>query len=57
MVRVAADQGLVEVLKKMRLERTDVAVVVSTDGPDLGVVQAHDVERRIADSVILAGGP
>ena len=49
---VSNDQSLVDVLKKMRAENVEFAAVISAHGKYLGVVFAHDVERRIADSVL-----
>jgi uncharacterized integral membrane protein len=51
-LKVSSEQALVEVLKVMRLEKSDFAAVVSPSGKYLGVVLANEVERKIADSVL-----
>ena len=53
-LRVRSNQSLVEVLKKMRSERVELAAVISDEGHYLGVVLAREVERRIANSVLQA---
>ena len=51
-LKVSSDQELLEVIKAMRSEKADFAAVVSPSGKYLGVVFAHEVEKRITDSVL-----
>lgn len=51
-LKVQSNASLVDVLKKMRSENTKLAAVISETGRYIGVVFAHDVESRIADSVL-----
>lgn len=51
-LKVPSEQGLVDVLRKLRSEKAGFAAVVSPSGKYLGVVFANDVERKIADSVL-----
>ena len=53
-LQVRTDESMVDVLRKMRSERAEFAAVVSQAGRYQGVVLARDLERRIADSVLVA---
>lgn len=51
-LKVSSEQGLIDVIKTLRSEKTEFAAVVSPNGKYLGVVFANEVERRITDSVL-----
>lgn len=51
-LKVSSDQGLVDVLRAIRTEKTEFASVVSPSGKYLGVIFANEVEKKIADSVL-----
>ncbi len=53
-LRVSSEQGLIDVIKAMRSEKSNFAAVISPSGKYLGVVFANEVEKRITDSVLAA---
>lgn len=51
---VQAGQRIVDVLEILRIHATDTAVVLDTRGSAVGIVRTSDIEKRIADEVLLA---
>ncbi len=51
---VSSDKSMIDVLKVMRSENAQFAAVVTPIGDYSGVVFSDDIERKIADSVLLA---
>jgi hypothetical protein len=54
-VAVRPDAALLDVLRKVRINGADFAAVEAADGRYLGLVFADDMEREIADAVLIAG--
>ncbi len=52
--QVQNGEGLISVLQKLRAQRVELAAVVSDDGRYMGAIRSSDIERRIADSVLVA---
>lgn len=51
---VKDDQSLIDVLKEMRSENSDIAAVISKKDRYRGAVYVRDIEKRIADSVLIS---
>ena len=51
---VQAEQRIVDVLEILRIHATDTAIVLDTRGSAVGIVRTSDIEKRIADEVLLA---
>ena len=51
---IKAKQSIVDVLDTLRSTGVEVAVVLDSEGAVSGVIRTSDIEKRIADEVILA---
>ena len=49
---VGQDEGLLDVLQKLRNINQKIAVVVNSDGQFIGILTERDIEHRIADDVL-----